>query len=678
MVESFVQASPPPVSFKPPPPWALAPPFIAPGPPGPNASFDGRCAWLSDTQIIIGRSNQTWLSRTIYEVTSPEGLQAAGHFDTDFDPSYQTLVLHHVRVLRAGATREIDLQAGLQLFQRERDMERAVFDGRLTAHLTVPDVRVGDIVDVCYSIVGANPALRGGFAAEWRLGWACWVGETRVRLISERERPLTLATFNGAPECVTEPLGPDLIVRTWRACATESIQPELSMPSWVRLFPSARACDPLTWAQVADIFREHYAAEPLPDDLEAAAAGIEHRVSNPGEQLVEALRLVQSSLRYQAITLGDGGFVPRSLARIWATRSGDCKDASRLLVALLNRLGVEASPALVNTYVGEKLHEEAPSLAAFDHCIVSAVIDGRRYWLDPTLSGQGGDLETLRQSRLGWALPLVANAMLEDMGQEDPALSIEHHEIYDLPDEVAAPGRVQVTTTYGGWRADGVRQRIAAGLGPFTKALLEPFERRFGSARTLEPLQIQDDLAANQLRLVETYEIGRAWTVGEDGRALFEVVDDFFSPNFPPLSREPRRWPLALGPVLQARGTVELRLPVATPPSEWDTVISMAGLEATSKFMRVDAEARTLRLIRTLDYKRTSIEPSEMGEFIRFCEDAMRHGGLTVRHPVRYGQVVGPPKAKKQSNPWAMIGYTVFALWLIGALIRLLTGTAGP
>ena len=34
-----------------------------------------------------------------------------------------------------------------EVIQRELNMERAVYDGRMTAHMVIPDVREGDVIE---------------------------------------------------------------------------------------------------------------------------------------------------------------------------------------------------------------------------------------------------------------------------------------------------------------------------------------------------------------------------------------------------------------------------------------------------------------------------------------------------------------------------------------------------
>jgi hypothetical protein len=51
------------------------------------------------------------------------------------------------------------------------------------------------------------------------------------------------------------------------------------------------------------------------------------------------------------------------------------------------------------------MNERLPSLAAFNHVIVRAIIDGKVYWLDGTRTGDKSGLDVLRPPPHRWALP---------------------------------------------------------------------------------------------------------------------------------------------------------------------------------------------------------------------------------------------------------------------------------
>jgi transglutaminase-like putative cysteine protease len=58
---------------------------------------------------------------------------------------------------------------------------------------------------------------------------------------------------------------------------------------------------------------------------------------------------VASNIRYVAVFLGNGRLVPHAADKVLANRYGDCKDHAVLLEALLAAVGIESSPALINS-----------------------------------------------------------------------------------------------------------------------------------------------------------------------------------------------------------------------------------------------------------------------------------------------------------------------------------------
>ncbi|HEY0648543.1 DUF3857 domain-containing protein [Phenylobacterium sp.] len=655
--------------------WIDAPPFVRPDAPKEGQVDAGRCFWLTDAQANIAPDQPVWFNRTITEVVDPEGLHETAQLDLDFDPTHERIVLHHVRVIRHGVVREVDAIAGLSVFRRERDLEKARYDGRLTAHLVIPDVRVGDVVDIAHSYIGAPPLFGGRFNCEWSLSWSCWVAETRVRLLAPPGRPVAIETWNDPPP-MSERIRPDgLLEREWRAFATAPVQAEPDTPGYVRRFARVRVCSPLTWAEVADVFRGFYDAEPLPEELEAEVAALAAETCDPAVRAVRLLRRVQSGLRYQAVSIGDGGFVPRPVAKIWGGRAGDCKDASRLLVTLLRRLDLDAAPALVNTWRGWTLDAEPPSLTAFDHCIVRLRMAGREYWLDPTRYPQGGTLDALHQARFGWALPLVAAADLAFMGEE-PVRDVWHaEERYELGPELASPATLTVRTAYGAWRADDMRRRLASEGGALARAYVDYYGRYFGEVRELAPIEVEDDLDGNVLKTTERYELGRAWSKIPDTAAVeFSIIDDLFSQHLTTASVGRRSWPIDLGLPRRASWTTDVRLPMSVNVNGWDRGYDMPGLRIRSQHTKLDDAGYEIRLMRSVEVERQFLPAGEAEAYFELRDAAFRTAGVTVSTPAVDGRFVDPalPQRETDAKPWGAFFRAIGIAILVMVVLRLL------
>lgn len=85
----------------------------------------------------------------------------------------------------------------------------------------------------------------------------------------------------------------------------------------------------------------------------------------------EAKRLyewVSRRVRWVAIYVGDGAFVPHAADEVLANGYGDCKDQVALLMALLRARGIAAEPVLINLGPTYTL-SGPPTLTAFNHAI---------------------------------------------------------------------------------------------------------------------------------------------------------------------------------------------------------------------------------------------------------------------------------------------------------------------
>jgi transglutaminase-like putative cysteine protease len=588
----------------------------------------GRRYWLSDSQWNLSGGGHVWYHRVVTEVVAGDGLQSVASISIDFDPSYQSLDIHHLRVLRGDQTRTLDPALLVNVLRRERDLERAMYDGRLTAHLVTPDVRLGDIVDYAYSITGAQPVFGGRFATEVGFQWGCWVGETRERILVDAGRPLVTRRWGEPPDDQVRTLDDGRVEHLWISRDTPAMRNEPDVPGWARTTARLRIADAMTWTQVADVFHAAYAPpEVLPPDLETELAEIEARAPTPAQRVVEGLRLVQSGLRYHSVSLGDGGFVPRPVDRIWATRAGDCKDSSRLLVAVLRRLGVEADPALVNTYAGHGLGRDAPNLIAFDHCITRVVCDGAVYWLDPTRYPQGGALAALTQSRYGWALPLVADAQLEAMGEDAPAEVCDCREVLVLGPVAGGPSTLEVETVYRAWRADDMRRRLAnEGPAELQQSYEDHYARAYGRVTVLKPLEVVDDLDANALTIREAYEFERAWEPGQNNKVTFTTQDDVFSPHLTPSRTLDRRFPIDLGLPRTVRSEILIKQRAVPSISSWNDSFEMDGVKATSRLEA--AGDKTWKLTRMVTVSRRHLDAAEAPRYFDLREAALRSSGL--------------------------------------------------
>ena len=630
----------------------------------------GCCYLLWETRLDASGGERVYTNRLVQQVTGGDGLQSAASFEAGFNPSYERLIIHGIRVWRDGVAREAATPEAFELFRRELNLERAIYDGRLTAHMIVPDVRVGDVVDTAFSIVGSNPVLKETLSASPRLQWSSPVVETRAEIRVPAGQEVKVRGFGKLPR-VQDTTAEGVRTLRWVARDMAPWRHEPGAPPWHVGFAAAHVTDAMTWGEVATLFRGFYdPPDPLPETLEAAALRIMAAEPSAAGRIAAGLRFVQNALRYHSVGVGDGGFRPRPVETIWATRYGDCKDASRLLVAVLRRMEVEAVPALVNTRGGPDLEVEAPNATAFDHCIVRATVDGAPWWVDPTLSPQAGDLAHLTPPRHGWALPLVENADLERMREAPIPTVCATRETWTFDKRADMPARLELRTVYRDWRADDMRRWLANdGRRLVSRRFRESLEGEYGQVVEAAPLEVIDAAAENRLEVVELYDVDRPFQTLDSSRMRFLSRDDVVGTNLRDLETARRTEPIDLGTPRRVVTERVFNLPVAVPIQPWR--IERTG---PATLLRSVLEWRTPRqAVHMLDLTVTRrIVTTDLAvdhfEAVRTARDL---NGVSFIVGVRKGRIVSPKVAPRRGGnriAWALLvalGASLIAGWVM-------------
>jgi transglutaminase-like putative cysteine protease len=110
------------------------------------------------------------------------------------------------------------------------------------------------------------------------------------------------------------------------------------------------------------------AAAKVTPGVQKLADEITKDITDKRAQAEAIYRWVSSNIRYVALFMNVGGYVPHNADDIIAAAYGDCKDKSTLLTALLNAKGIRSAPVLINATSSYQLPDVAV-LEAFNHAI---------------------------------------------------------------------------------------------------------------------------------------------------------------------------------------------------------------------------------------------------------------------------------------------------------------------
>ena len=625
---------------------------------------NGSCRLLNDIQVSLCSPEQAWHCRTVQRVLTREGAERVAHVVAEFDPGFQRIEVHFIRVIRGDESIEHAKPEALQLLRRETNLERLVFDGRLTASLLIPDVRIGDIVEVCVTVYGSVPVLGGRY-----VGWGTFDGfhpwfESRQRLVRPRARRIFMKEYNGPLEC-TVATNADVEDSRWQIVGQRRREAEALTPPWSILHPSLQFSEFASWNEVARLLAPFYESDRLPDELAAEVDRLAVAHQDPAERAIEWLRFVQRELRYFAFSLGEGGLTPRALEAIWSARFGDCKDAATLYAAGARRLGLEACAALVSTTQGFALDEMIPSSDAFNHCIVRLRLNEVSYWLDPTMAVQSGTLQNVFQPHAGWALVLRPETTdLEKMGGDEP-LHILHQE-----DEVTfgprrdSPAILRRRIDCSFWAADGVRNAIAnEGTSGYSQATLKEMRSLWPGAVETSPIEVRDDTASNNITLVLSYEIPDCWKPGGDGSRLDFGIASGHSRELQPLPPVPRESAIYLGRPRKFTSYLRLNMPGSWKGDGWLRRFEASCVQYSDSF-RVDG--RTITNSRELTVDAWTL-PAKEAEGYNGVARKLQEDLLIIWARERFGKI----------RPWIGIKGRLFngirnvwhAIWIAWLLI---------
>lgn len=564
--------------------------------PAPSSSADaGRSALflLDDHQTRVDGRRVERYSRHVRQVLSPAGLEEESELQLVFEPSYQDLVIHHVRILRGGRTIDALDPSEVELIRQEDELDQRIYNGQLSAVVVLEDVRVGDVIDYAYTVSGDNPVMGGRFDEEFYLADAEPIRRQHLRLLWPTARRLLLRPSNtDARPAVTESGGVTEYV--WRGEEVAPVEYEDGAPAWYDPAPRVQASEFGSWGEVVRWALPLYEVKTLSPELRAKIEEWRRSTEDPARRLVAALRFVQDEVRYLGIELGPYSHQPSQPSLVLSRRFGDCKDKSLLLATALRELGIEADPALVNTETGRALDAEPPSPYAFDHVIVRASLGGRTYWLDPTVSNQRGALAAYYPPPFARALVLrEGSAALEEIPEPSAAgPTVEVAEVYTVEGDGRA-ARFDVTTTYRGPDADEMRYTLSQRTThELARELLNYYAGRDPSVRAEGQPEVEDDAESNVVVVRERYTLPKFW---DEGRRQLSAdrIDGALNAS----GATGRAAPLSISHPVHLRHTVEVRLP---EPYELEADSGVVENDALRLSYSRAASGRTLRLEYTL------------------------------------------------------------------------------
>ncbi len=628
LVISSVQAAE--IEISPVPSWVVEQSFEAQA--QRKDRVDGSIYMLVSNQFNALSNTPTFYSRYVTQAVNSEGVESNSQIAIDFDPSYEEVVLHNVKVWREGKPLERLSSIDVKRFKREVDLEKLLYSGQETFYIVINDVQEGDIIDYSYSIKGLNPVFNGKVDRWIKMGWSVPVLKTYARVLTPKDSQYTVNRYGDSRHLKAEINQDGKIVEHIYSDERRSYSylNEADQPDWFIEYPYININNYENWADVVSWALPHYQIDVQGSKFAAEVSKLK-AIEDPERQVIAAIKLAQQSIRYLGIENGIGSHAPRQPEQTLQQGYGDCKDKSVLLTAMLRELGIEANPALVSTVYRKHLAGQPSGHSAFNHVIVTFYFQGKTFWIDPTQTELSDSLATMTQSELGYGLIIKQGEIYPTLIDTNNLNQVETTSTFKVASHENGASTLHVETTYKGKQADRMRRYLSANS---IEQVMDEFEgfynKHYEGISASKKFYYFDDLMKNELYMTENYDIEKMWYLNEDDDPQFEVYADVIGANVYVSEAKRRSTPFYIGRPVKVAQTmvIELPSPWKITPDElkvnneaFDFSLSLNGEEG-NWLSKVSGEYRQARIHYQLERKQPDVMPNALKEYNQQIERA--------------------------------------------------------
>lgn len=513
---------------------------------------------LRDTQADL--ESQTYYYHNGFMVFSDEGLPAVSEIQVNYDPNYEQVTFHAIRVWRNGQLIDKLATVKFKQSQVEKEVDKHIYNEQLAAIAILSDVRINDVVEYAYSVKGWNPIFQNKFFSNFYLSNYDPIDELYLRVNTTPSRKINYKLFNYQEQPTVTMVG-NRQTYTWHRKNVPASPVDSDIPAWYEPHAWVSLSEFKNWPEFGQWAAPLYEVKGLSKELQQEIDSIKNTSGDAGERITATVRFVQDKIRYLGLENGINGYKPHAPAQVYQQRFGDCKDKSLLLTQMLRAMNINAYPALVHTNHQDQVQKWLPSAYAFNHCIVLIELLGRKIWIDPTINLQRGTYDSIATPNYKAALVLKNNGGEFVRMQTPQVAKIKVLENFIFND-IGGPVTLEVKTYYYGSEADMMRSRLAtSNLKEEEKSYLNFYANSYPNISLSRDLDLLDDPQKNIITTLEEYTINDLWTPAQKNK------DSVLTASF---------YPQVLRTRLGTPGTVIRKMPISLYyPFEFEEKITL-------------------------------------------------------------------------------------------------------
>ena len=314
---------------------------------------------------------------------SQAGVQQFGLLNLSYEKNFQNANFEYVRVHKPDGT---VIETPLDTVQDiESEITRAApfYSDLREKHIAVKGVAVGDVLEWRSVTQITKAIVPGQFWSSYSCTEKAVVLAEEFRLTVPKNRQVKVKSKDPQPKVHEEG---NLRIYEWKRSQPKAKEEDLKEkfgPPFKQPQADVEISSFQSWDEVRKWYASLQADRVVPnDEIKAKALELTKDAKTEDEKILALYDFVATRFRYIGVAFGIGRYQPHSAADVLDNSYGDCKDKHTLLTSLLQAIGINASPALIDST--HAIDRDVPSPAQFDHVITAVQHGNDLIWLDTT------------------------------------------------------------------------------------------------------------------------------------------------------------------------------------------------------------------------------------------------------------------------------------------------------
>jgi len=324
------------------------------------------------------------------DVQSDAGVQAFGVLTFPYESSVCTVDLDFARVRKPDGSTILTPAENVQDMSTEITRQAPLYSDLREKHVAVKGLTAGNVLEYQARWTCDKPLVPGQFWYAFNVPKDRVILEQNLEISVPAERKIKLKSSEIKPD-----ISEDRKYRTyrWKSSNLEvknDVQQKEEQAKTAQEQARGRLPQPdimlssfQSWEEVGRWYSKLQAdrVDPSPE-IRAKAAELTKDAPDEVAKINAIYNYVSTEFHYVGVDFGIGRYQPHKAAEIFENRYGDCKDKHTLLASMLQAIGVQAFPALINSK--QDIDPDVPSPGQFDH-VITVVAQGKNLlWLDTT------------------------------------------------------------------------------------------------------------------------------------------------------------------------------------------------------------------------------------------------------------------------------------------------------